>query len=72
MRARMLDARGRVVQKGIGEAHVFLRTRALWAEPNGSAYYYYVTAFSVKLMSTRAQFHRAAKHKNLLSIKFLP
>ena len=35
MRARMLGARGRVVQKGIGESHVFLHTRALWAEPNG-------------------------------------
>ena len=38
MRARMLGARGRVVQKGIGEAHVFLLTRASWAEPNGSVY----------------------------------
>ena len=36
MRARMLGARGRVVQKGIGEPHVFLLTRASWAEPNGS------------------------------------
>ena len=38
MRARMLGTRGRVVQKGIGEAHVFLLTRASWAEPNGSVY----------------------------------
>ena len=33
MRARMLGARGRVVQKDIGEAHVFLLTCAPWAEP---------------------------------------
>ena len=32
---RALGARGRVVQKGIGEAHMFLFTRASWAEPNG-------------------------------------
>ena len=39
MRARMLGARGRVVQKGIGEAHVFLHTRAVWAEPTGAVSY---------------------------------
>ena len=39
MRARVLGARGRVVQKGIWEAHVFLLTRASWAEPNGSVYW---------------------------------
>ena len=33
-----LGARGRVVQKGIGEPHVFLLTRASWAEPTGSVY----------------------------------
>ena len=38
MCARMLGACGRVVQNGIGEAHVFLLTRAPWAEPNGSVY----------------------------------
>ena len=38
MRARMLGARVRVVQKGNGWAHVFLLTRASWAEPNGSVY----------------------------------
>ena len=38
MHARMLGARGRVVQKGIGESHVFLLTRALWVEPTGSVY----------------------------------
>ena len=32
----MLDAHGRVVQNGIGEAHMFLITRVPWAEPNGS------------------------------------
>ena len=36
MRARMLDAHGRVMQNGIGEAHMFLITRVLWVEPNGS------------------------------------
>ena len=38
MRKRMLGARGRVVQKGMGEAHMFLLTHASWAEPNGSVY----------------------------------
>ena len=38
MRARMLGVRGRVVQNGIGEAHVFLLTCAPCAEPNGSVY----------------------------------
>ena len=38
MRARMLGARGKVVQKGIGEPQVFLLTRASWAEPTGSVY----------------------------------
>ena len=38
MRARMLGARGRVVQKGIGEPHMFLLTRVSWAEPTGSVY----------------------------------
>ena len=38
MRAHMLGARVRVVQNGIGEAHLFLLTRASWAEPNGSVY----------------------------------
>ena len=38
MRARMHGRHGRVVQKGIGEAHMFLLTRASWAEPNGSVY----------------------------------
>ena len=33
-----LGARGRVVQKGIGEPHLFLLTRASWAEPTGSVY----------------------------------
>ena len=33
MRARMLGAHGRVVQNGIGEAHMFLLTRAPWVEP---------------------------------------
>ena len=32
MRACMLGACGRVVQNGIGEAHMFLLTRAPWAE----------------------------------------
>ena len=39
MRAHLLSAHGRVVQKGIGEAHMFLLTRAPWVEPNGSVYY---------------------------------
>ena len=39
MRARVLGVRGRVVQKGIWEAQVFLLTRASWAEPNGSVYW---------------------------------
>ena len=47
MGARMLGARGRVVQIGIGEAHVFLLTCAPWAKPNGSMY------------SESAQFHKA-------------
>ena len=34
-----LGARGRVVQKGVGEPHLFLVTRASWAEPTGSVYY---------------------------------
>ena len=34
MRAHMLGAHGRDVQKGIGEAHMFLLTRASGAEPN--------------------------------------
>ena len=34
-----LGARDRVVQKGIGQPHVFLLTRALWAEPTGSVYW---------------------------------
>ena len=38
MRAHMLGARGRVVQNGTGEAHMFLLTRVPWAEPNGSVY----------------------------------
>ena len=39
MRARiMLDTHIRVVQNGIGKAHMFLLTHASWAEPNGSAY----------------------------------
>ena len=29
---------GRVVQNGIGEAHMFSLTHAQWAEPNGSVY----------------------------------
>ena len=37
MRAHIL-ARGRVVQKGIGEPHVLLLTRASWVEPSGSVY----------------------------------
>ena len=36
--ARMLGARGRVVQNDIGVAHMFLLTRAPWAEPNGSVF----------------------------------
>ena len=39
MRARMVGTHGRVVQNGIGVAHVFLLTRVLWAEPNGLVYY---------------------------------
>ena len=39
MRARMLGAPDIVVQKGIGEAQVFLLTHASWAEPNGSVYW---------------------------------
>ena len=41
MHARMLGAL-QIVQKGIGEAHVFLLTRATWAELNGSVYYMYI------------------------------
>ena len=43
MRVRMHGARGRVVQNGIVKAHVFLLTRAPWAEPNGSVYYVQTT-----------------------------
>ena len=34
----MFGTHGRVVQNDIGEAPVFLPTRAPWAEPNGSVY----------------------------------
>ena len=34
----MLGACGRVVQKGIGEAHISLLACATWEEPNGSVY----------------------------------
>ena len=37
--ARTVGARDRVVQNGIGEAHVFLLTCAPWAEPNKSVDY---------------------------------
>ena len=35
----MLGTHDRVVQNGIGEAHVFLPTPAPWAEPNGLVYW---------------------------------
>ena len=40
MLSRMLGAHGRVVQKSIGAAHVFLHTRAPWAEPNGTVFWF--------------------------------
>ena len=39
MRAPYLGMCGRVVQKGIGEPHMFLLKRASWAEPTGSVYW---------------------------------
>ena len=41
-------ARGRVVQKGIGELHAFLLTRASWAEPPGSVYCEWIWTFQIK------------------------
>ena len=54
MRVRMLGARGRVVQNGIGEAHVFLLTRAPWAKLNGSVYCQYKFTFSPYWKQTAA------------------
>ena len=46
MRARMVGTHGRVVQNGIGVAHVFLLTRVLWAEPSGSVYFHGMLSLS--------------------------
>ena len=63
-----LGVRGRIVQKGIGEPHVFLLTCASWAEPTGSVFYPCVHPFLLEWLITNSSPYKNEENKQCILI----